>query len=907
MNYRLLPQILILSFITTITCFSYNSSRDEKDTTGNVRWFTGSIIDRVTIRPYYFGSNYPSERYTLINSDGDVLNRGVTVFTEFAGHGSILGALSYDYRFQNKDIDGLYLKEGSVKITRWGMSLEYGRGNSWIGHGYSGSLLLSNNAEPYEMITFQTVRPFGIPYLGRFEYKMVHGWIDEHPDLLAQRVTYRPVPWLEFGANQVVRYRRAFKWYDFFRIMTAKHANIRAGEGEDDERDISVFTDMIASIDIAVRFGLPGNLLYPVTGGGMFFEYGGEDLTAFWQEESPWIGPLGFEFLQKGTMAGFWLTTGSEEFRIEYAQNFRQHHLLSRYAYRLGSGKYTVQWYGQGATRYYLNEGNILGHHMGNTADNLYMHIKRRGDDEEFRIFYSLIRRDLVHHRRPDYVRSEYPETFQNIGLEYRRTFGNIAVTSILEWHRFENVDQDPHPLRYDILPRSTANQFLIGLELSYLLSDNAIATGPADFSWLEIEPVTRLRFRGYYLKTDHPSGTYNLINAAGDKLESALSPFWNIEGRATAFDNITLDYNFQADFSNRLKLKQASLRYTVGKTAFSVGRGSVWLGHGYYGSLLLSNHSEPFPLVRFEIVEPVEVPYIGSVRYTIFNGYPKNFNLVGHRVTWFPHRLVEIGGNKIVAYTDGVFPPGVPAVLFQDASLDRDGHRRDSRMSIDVALHLPFLRDYFYPLVDGKIYFEYAGEEQESFWTTKGGRWVGPFGFEFIGVGNIMGVWLATERYDFRLEYAQNYRNDYLFNSAAENHLWGSFSLPWYGAYGPIPYLNGGSVMGHHMGSHADAVFAQFQYFLEESTVKIFYSNRRRGLVERQPPQRLSAFPEEKTQYGIEVSHTIWNFTLTGLIKWNRYVNVDQNPDPLIVNTLPGTEEDEFIIGFTVDYRLGR
>lgn len=887
-------------------CFGGDGSvKAESDSTGNVRWFTGNIIDRVVMRSYFLDTRYPTEWYTLVNSDGDVLNRGLTIFSGFTGHGNILGTLSYDYRFQNKNAGGLRLKEGSVKLSRWGMSLEYGRRNSWIGHGYYGSMLLSNNAEPYEVVKFQTERPVRIPYIGHIEYKLLHGWVNENFDLFAHRVSYRPFSWLEIGGNQLVRYYKNFKWYEFFRVITGKYANFPTPE----QPDIAQNTDIIASMDVSVRFSFPGNLLYPVQRGGMFFEYAGEDLVAYWQDEdAPWIGPFGFDFLSSGTVTGIWFETEKEEVRIEYAQNFRDSYLLSSYAGGVIRSRYASVWYGQrGRHPHYLNSGNLLGHHMGASADSWYVHFKRTDEREMFRMYYSTRRRGIVVFTQADNYLSDSPEVFRIIGLEYRRNFSNFTLGTILEWHHFENMDFDPNPLRHDILPGSNANQFLFGVELSYLLSDNAIATGPADFSWLDIDPITRLRFRGYYLHTERPSDRYNLVNAYGDKLESALSPFWNIEGRVSAFDAVTLDYNFQADLSNRLKLKHAVLRYTAGPAAFTVERGSVWLGHGYYGALLLSNNAEPFSLVRFELTEPLHVPYIGSVQYTLFNGWPENFNIVGHRLTWFPHRWVEIGGNKIVTYTEGRQLWSVPFMLFEDPSVDRHGHRRDARVSIDVALHLPFLRDYLYPLVDGKIYYEYAGEELYSFWTTKDAGWVGPLGFEFVGVGNLMGVWLATDRYDFRLEYAQNYRNNYLFNSVAGNHLWDRYSIPWYGAYGRLPYLNYGNIMGHHMGSHADVIYTQFRYFLEESTVKIFYNNRRRGLVERQPPLEQSAHPEEMTQYGIEVSRNLWNFTITGLFKWNHYKNIDQNSNPLIVNPSPDTEANEFILGFTVEYRLGK
>lgn len=909
--YRNIFTYIITTLLTiTLPCFAgVGEAGEEDDTTGNVvRWFNGNPLERVTMRSYYLDTRYPTGMYTLVNSDGDVLNRGLTVFTEFSGYGSLLGDLSFSYRLQNKNLGGLRFKEISAKISRWGMSFEYGKKNTWIGNGYYGSLLLSNNAEPFQMIKFQTERPIRVRYIGEFDYKFINGWLgDKWFDLFAHRVTYRPASWFEFGLNQVIKYHGNFKWYEFFHLMTAKDANASAA----DNPEIAANTDMMASLDIKIRFNFLGRMLYPVTDGGMYFEYGGEDILAYWQGDRHWIGPFGFEFLGQSTMSGLYLATEQEEFRIEYAQNYRTISLFSSYADKWTSqgGKYNIISYGERERvrdRSYEYRGNILGHHMGKTSDNLYMHLKRTTENEELRFYYSLRRRDLVDRDRFDIFLAEHPEIFQNIGVEYRRTFRNISIAALLEWHRFENIDLNPFPLEYETQPRTDLNQFMIGFEMSYLLANNKAVAPPADFSWLDWTPITRVSFRNYYMRSKHPVKRYELVNSYGDVLEGGMTPFWNIEGSARAFDAVSLYYNFQADFTDRLQLKRASFTYNAGPVAMELARGSVWLGHGYYGSLLLSNHAEPFPLIHIKLHEPVQIPYIGQVQYAIFHGWPGNFNLVGHRLSYFPHPYIEIGGSKVMLYTEGKKLLSAPGLLFADPSVNKNGHRRDARGSIDVALHLPFLRDYLSPLVDGKIYFEYGGEELHSFWTTDGAKWVGPFGFEFVGVGNIMGIWLATERYEVRAEYAQNYRNDYLFSSVSGDHLWGSFSIPWYGAYGSQPYLNDGNIMGHHMGSHADVLFSQLRFFFDKSTINLSYSSRRRGLVERQPPHEISAYPEELNQFAMEFSREIWDLNITGIFMWNRYLNVDDNGNPLIVNPIPGRKADEFIVGFRVEWSVG-
>lgn len=424
---------------------------------------------------------------------------------------------------------------------------------------------------------------------------------------------------------------------------------------------------------------------------------------------------------------------------------------------------------------------------------------------------------------------------------------------------------------------------------------------------WLDIDLVDRITFRYYYMDSEYPSFRYPLVNSNGDALRPGVTPFFNIEGGATAFDRVSLYYNFQADLANRIELKLASLRFQLGPVGFEAGRGSVWMGHGYYGSLLLSNNADPFNFIRIETADPIKLPYVGSVGYKIFGGSPKRFNILGHRASWYPLPWIELSASKTIIFTESLQIGDLPYFLLRESFRDDGEDFRDARVSLDIGVRLPpAIRSYVYPIVDAKIYFEYAGENIQSFWSTRGGDWVGPFGFEFIGTGNIAGLWIATEQDEIRFEYAQNYRNRYLLSGATSGSGWGKYSIPWYGAYYKQPYVNGEDVMGHHMGSHADVIYFHYQRKFEEVTFRLMYSSRRRGLVERRLPHELSEFPEQKNQFGIEVARPLWMFDVSALFLWNRYDNVDIRRDPLIVHPVPEREASEYILGVKVSYRIG-
>ena len=171
------------------------------------------------------------------------------------------------------------------------------------------------------------------------------------------------------------------------------------------------------------------------------------------------MGPFGFEFLHQASLGGFWFETEKEEFRLEYAQTYRALFYWSSATYR-DYGIYTTWWYRTPGHPNYMYKGNILGHHVGAGSDNLYIHYQRKGIDNLLRIYYSHRRRDIV----PDWVPQDYPEKQQILGIEAARKFGNLVFTGQLEWHTYENVDQNPNPLRYDIVRNTQAGRVIVGL-----------------------------------------------------------------------------------------------------------------------------------------------------------------------------------------------------------------------------------------------------------------------------------------------------------------------------------------------------------------------------------------------------------------------------------------------------------
>ena len=234
-------------FLVLLTAPALASDGAKRDSTDG-SWFSIRPVDSITFRSYYLETNHPVKQYLLVNSDGDTIDRGLNLFTEVAGYGSAFDWLTFSYRLQNRNITGLAVKHASLKLSRWDLSLEYGLMNTWFGHGYHGSLLLSNNTDPMPMVIFQTERPFRIPYIGRFDYKWVNSFPDGIRNIMTHRLLWSPVRWMQLGVTQNVFYtKNYFKWHEFPRVLTGINANFTP----ENRKNIGGNSDMRASMDIA--------------------------------------------------------------------------------------------------------------------------------------------------------------------------------------------------------------------------------------------------------------------------------------------------------------------------------------------------------------------------------------------------------------------------------------------------------------------------------------------------------------------------------------------------------------------------------------------------------------------------------------------------------------------------------
>jgi hypothetical protein len=142
------------------------------------------------------------------------------------------------------EVNRFDLLEASVSATFHNVRVSFGKQSQWLGAGNSGSLLMSDNAEPITMLKIDTAAPFRLPLLSRvlgparadyfigqldghqFELNgdqlLGPGNITPQPYLDGGKISFKPTADFEFGMGftaQFVGPGLPFTWRDFLRTF----------------------------------------------------------------------------------------------------------------------------------------------------------------------------------------------------------------------------------------------------------------------------------------------------------------------------------------------------------------------------------------------------------------------------------------------------------------------------------------------------------------------------------------------------------------------------------------------------------------------------------------------------------------------------------------------------------------
>jgi hypothetical protein len=177
------------------------------------------------------------------------------------------------------------------------------------------------------MILFQTEKPLIL--LGDWDFIFLKGWLPEdredvdNPEILALRLLWKPVSFLELGATRSELYggegRPGYNLTEYPTLILGTKDNV---SGKFDN-------DGYGGYDIAVYLPLK-KLIPSVKQAKLYYENTGTDIKAFWQEEDKGKVPFPFFALTKhGLKYGISFSTGRDIIGLEYvitSEDTYKHH-----------------------------------------------------------------------------------------------------------------------------------------------------------------------------------------------------------------------------------------------------------------------------------------------------------------------------------------------------------------------------------------------------------------------------------------------------------------------------------------------------------------------------------------------------------------------------------------------------
>ena len=284
------------------------------------------------------------------NHWGDDLFDGLNIQTALHSHidlGDHLSLVLTPVLTAHKEDQDLFFRQGYFRLVLFNVALKVGRDSLWWGPGRHGALLVSNNAFPFDLIEVESAAPFHLPAwfsrLGTFEVQAFLTRLEEHRDyphvrLFGLHLTYHPIEAITVGFSRVTMFggegRPGLTLVDFVGRYFSKPNE--AGKFEVNE---------LAGFDVRIRPTI-SNIL-PGHNVELYFEYGGEDEARFRPTKPAFLGGLDWVYQN-------WRTI------IEYANN----HV----------GGFANVWYNHTLyTSGYTYRGNIIGHHMGSDANDIYI------------------------------------------------------------------------------------------------------------------------------------------------------------------------------------------------------------------------------------------------------------------------------------------------------------------------------------------------------------------------------------------------------------------------------------------------------------------------------------------------------------------------------------------------------
>ena len=390
------------------------------------------------------------------------------------------------------------------------------------------------------------------------------------------------------------------------------------------------------------------------------------------------------------------------------------------------------------------------------------------------------------------------------------------------------------------------------------------IATGVLDGNPLQdfIKPVENPYIK--YVFADEKTG---LENQRGDVFDKHSNYRFGFASRMKFFDAVAFylhpEYAYSSPDPDDIDLIEAYGKVALGSLEIEVGKDSLWWGPGYHGSMLMSNNTETFKMIKISNPHPTELPWIfrslGPCKTVWFltelekDRFVPEAKLTGLRLNFKPHPAFEFGLSKAIMY-GGSGKPGVSWKDYLDMWLPQPEQPETNELAgFDVSVLLPL--DGKIPAKSIKLYTDFIGEDEAGRLPAKWGRLFG------VQLNDIF----RTGRTDLRMEYANN-------------HVSGAPDVFYVHSVYGSGYTHKGRVIGHHMGTDTQDVSIRLTHYLTEDIILGLEYDREKGLS--------STHSQTIDQYGLDLTFfTSKNWQLRTGYRYENAKNSANRPDNHILH----------------------
>ncbi len=343
------------------------------------------------------------------------------------------------------------------------------------------------------------------------------------------------------------------------------------------------------------------------------------------------------------------------------------------------------------------------------------------------------------------------------------------------------------------------------------------------------------------------------IVYRDGQNVEFRVSAEASVGSVASALVEPQLSYSKEGSEAD-LKLIKGYLKIGGRGLELEMGRDSNWLGFGNRGTVTLTNNAENFDLVKLSSPEPIQLKYVGAIKYTLIgtrfdttvtDGKERRPWFLGAKLSVKPADIFEIGinmgkqfGGPGVNNGAGDYVRGI----FGGTSADNT----NNVAGVEMRVRLPFLRNT-------ELYGEFSGEDSASFWPI----------VESYVAGFYVPRLTSSGRDDLRFEFFKG--NNILYTNSTF----------------PGGYLYEGMPIGHSQGGAVIEFYLRYSHwFSVRNNLALEFIRTDRGHEGRVTVDADGRFDPNGAMQAIEKKHAgrvSWTLPLYGEVDMNLLYGIEK------------------------------